>query len=143
MNIGLFVPHISTVCYGQFYTPTTLTRMNYNFTQQGNIPDPPGPPCFSSFYIGNNVLGSFQGAQYQGNFDPGVSGLKLYLTLYVAGIYSFMPSVQVNGTTYLTSSGTVAVSLPFTTCSLNFSITPVAIGSVPLNGMQLTGYIGP
>lgn len=142
MNIGLWMPHNLVPCRGQFHTPTTLTRMHYYFTQQGYIPDPPGPPCFSVFYIGNDTLGFFQGAQYQGNFTPAFNGLKLYLTLYVAGTYNFMPTVQVNGTTYLTSSGTVAVSLPNSTCNLNFSISPMAMGGVPLDGMQLTGYIG-
>ena len=139
MNIGLWIPHANSLCYGQFYTPTTLTRMHYNFTEQG------GPklasPCYNGFYIGNNVLGSFQGAQYSGTFSPGIAGLKLYLTLYVTGTYSFQPTVQVNGTTYLTTSGSVAVSLPFTTCTLNFSVNPVVPGSVPADGMQLTGNI--
>jgi hypothetical protein len=144
VNIGLWVPHNSVVCRGQFNTPTTLTRMHYSFTQQGDIPDPPGPPCFSVFYIGNDALGSPPNntAQYQGNFNPALSGLKLYLTLYTGATSPFYPTVQVNGTTYLTGSGTAVVSLPFTNCNLNFSITGIGFGSLPSDTMQLTGYIG-
>lgn len=139
MNIGLWVPHTSVLCRGQFNTPSIVTRMSYNFSEQGG--PRLDPICYSGISIANTALGSFQNAQYLGNFLPGFSGLKLYLTLYIGGTYSFYPTVQVNGITYLTTAGTAVVTLPFTTCSLNFSISPVAPGSLPSGAMQLTGYI--
>lgn len=137
-HIGLWVPHGSDLCSGQFFTPTTLTRMSYSFVER------PGtklvPACFNKVIIDNTALSSFQNAQYTGTFQP--AGTKIQLTLTVAGTYSFMPSVQVNGTTYLTTAGSVIVTVTaFSTVTLNFSINPAAPGSVPANGIELTAQL--
>lgn len=138
MAIGLWYPHSSDLCPGQFSTPTITTRMSYLFTERsGTKLD---PSCYNQVDIGNTGLSSFQNAQYSGNFTP--AGNKIKLTLSVAGTYNFMPTVQVGGVNYLSTAGTVTVTVtPFSIINLNFSITPVGPGSVPADGIHLQAVL--
>ena len=137
-HIGLWIPHSSDLCSGQFSTPTTLTRMSYAFVERTGVKLVPS--CINKVIIDTTGLSSFQNAQYSGSFTPG--GTKIKLTLTVAGTYSFQPIVQVNGTTYLSAAGTATATVTaFSSSSLVFSINPVAPGTVPANGIELTAEL--
>lgn len=140
MNIGLWTPHSqTTLCPGNFGTPTTQTRMHYTTSERPDVPYIVGG-CLSTLVAGNNALSSFQNAQLAIPFTM-ISAGHIQVTLSVGGTYSFMPSVQVNGTTYLTSSGSANVAVSAGANTLNFSINPVAPGTVPADGISITAIL--
>lgn len=124
--IGFWKTHSGAVCSGQFFVPTILTRMSYYFTEDPGF----NPACMNQVNVDNTAIGSFQNAQYTGQVTP--AGTKITLTLSIDGTYNYMASVSLGGTTYLTSAGSIQVTVtPNMPITLNFSINPVGPGGVP------------
>ncbi len=138
MNIGLWIPHDSTVCPGVIGSATTLLRIHYTRDGNGHVYIPSG--CLNYLEAGNDVLASFQTAQSTFPINMAYAG-KVHLTLSVAGTYNFMPSVKVNTVTYLTTNGSATVNLAVGTHSLQFDISPVAPGAVPTDGINMTALL--
>lgn len=139
MSFGFFVPHDSSLCPGTFGTPSIQTRMHYTLSQRTDSPYINGG-CLSIIQIGNDALSSFQNAQLSIPFTLSVAG-RILITLSVGGTYSFSPVVQVDGSPYLTTAGSVSVSKPAGGHTLNFSINPVAPGSVPSDGITVSAQV--
>lgn len=129
MPIGLWIPHSSLLCPGNFFTPTTVTRMSYiitqNVTNQFYIPT----GCDSRFAAGNTALSMYQNAYITTSFTI-LAGRALDLNLFVGGTFSFMPTVQVDGTTYLTTTGGIRLYPSAGDHTLTFSINPVGPGTL-------------
>lgn len=140
MPIGLWIPHSSVLCPGNFFTPTTVTRMSYVVGDNGarDFYIPTGCDC--GFYAGNTALSMYQNAYITTSFSI-QAGRRLDLTLFVGGVYSFMPIVQVDSTTYLTSAGTVQLSLSAGMHTLTFSITPVGPGTLSDNSLRIAALL--
>jgi hypothetical protein len=114
--------------------------MHYTASERPDVPYIVGG-CLSTLVAGNDALGSFQNAQLAIPFTM-ISAGHIQVTLTVGGTYSFQPTVQINGTTYLSAAGNVTVAVSAGSNTLNFSITPVAPGTVPADGIAITAILG-
>lgn len=140
MNIGLWIPHEPIIlCPGGFGSVSIQTRIHYTTSNKPDTPYIVGG-CLSVLSAGNDALSMYQNAQLTIAFTM-ISAGKINLSLSVGGTYSFQPIVQVDGVTRLSAAGSTQVSLASGGHTLIFSITPVAMGTVPYDGIHLDAVL--
>lgn len=139
-NAGLFIPHDSFLCPGNFFYPSVITRMSWVIVRNSSTPYIPAG-CDSNLYADNAALSMYQNAYLSVPFYINLPGyIDLYLN--VGGTTSFYPTVQVNGTTYLSTTGSVRVTLTSAANTLVFSIVPAGAGTLPDHFISLAAQIG-
>jgi len=139
-NVGLFIPHDSFLCPGNFSYPSVITRMSWVIVRNPNTPYIPAG-CDSNLFANNDALSMYQNAYLSVPFYINLPGY-IDLTLSVGGTSSFYPTVQINGTTYLSTTGAVRVTLTSAANTLVFSIVPVGPGTLSTNAISLAAQIG-
>jgi len=140
-NVGLFIPHSAVLCPGSFTYPSVITRMTWVITRNSNTPYIP-TGCDSNLYAQNAALSMYQNAYLNVLFNVNLPGY-IDLQLSVGGAASsFYPTVQINGTTYLTTTGAVRVTLTSNSNTLIFSIVPTMAGTLPTAAITLSAMIG-
>jgi hypothetical protein len=114
--------------------------MSWVIVRNPNTPYIPAG-CDSNLFANNDALSMYQNAYLSVPFYINLPGY-IDLTLSVGGTSSFYPTVQINGTTYLSTTGAVRVTLTSAANTLVFSIVPVGPGTLSTNAISLAAQIG-